>query len=52
MADQLLAGAIMWGGGNVLMHTALAAAVAAWMRHDARATARLDARLDAARAGR
>ena len=52
LADQHLAGAIMWGGGDVLMLSALAAAVAAWMRHEARATVRLDARLDAARAGR
>jgi putative copper resistance protein D len=50
LADQNLAGAIMWGGGDALMLTALAAAVAGWMRHDARATVRIDAKLDAARA--
>jgi cytochrome c oxidase assembly factor CtaG len=50
LADQHLAGAIMWGGGDFCMLVALGAAVAGWMRADERATARLDARLDAARA--
>jgi putative copper resistance protein D len=50
LADQHVAGAIMWAGGDVLMLTAVACAVAAWMRADARATVRLDAALDAARA--
>ncbi|HEU0131497.1 MAG TPA: cytochrome c oxidase assembly protein [Mycobacteriales bacterium] len=52
LADQHLAGAIMWAGGDVLMLSALACAVAAWFRADARATVRLDAHLDALRAGR
>lgn len=52
LADQQLAGALMWGGGDAAMLTALACAVAAWMRHDARETVRLDAQLDALRAGR
>jgi putative copper resistance protein D len=52
LADQKLAGAIMWGGGDVLMFTALCCAVAGWMRADARETVRVDAALDAARAAR
>lgn len=52
LADQELAGAIMWAGGDVLMLGAVAAAIAAWMRADARETVRLDASLDALRAGR
>lgn len=50
LADQNLAGAIMWVGGDVLMLTAIGFALAAWMRQDTRDTVRLDARLDAARA--
>jgi putative copper resistance protein D len=49
LADQQLAGAIMWGGGDFFMLVALGAAVAGWFRAETRATARLDARLDAAR---
>ena len=52
LADQKLAGAIMWGGGDALMLGALAAAIAGWMRWDARETERIDAALDAARAAR
>jgi putative copper resistance protein D len=52
LADQQLAGAIMWAGGDILMLTALFCAIAAWMRSEARATVRLDAQLDALRAGR
>jgi putative membrane protein len=52
LADQHLAGAIMWAGGDLLMLTSIGIAVAAWMRHDARETVRLDAHLDALRAGR
>ncbi len=52
LADQHLAGAIMWAGGDAFMLVALGAAVVAWFRAEARATERLDARLDAARAGR
>ena len=49
LADQHLAGAVMWVGGDVLMLAAIGLAIGAWMRADARETARLDARLDAAR---
>lgn len=52
LADQHVAGGIMWGGGDLLMLSAVGCAVAAWMRADARATVRLDARLDAERAAR
>lgn len=52
LTDQHIAGAIMWAGGDLLMITAVACAVAGWMRADARATVRLDAALDAARAAR
>ena len=52
LADQRLAGAIMWGGGDVLMFAALCAAIAGWMRWDVRETERVDAALDAARAAR
>jgi putative copper resistance protein D len=50
LADQHLAGAIMWAGGDILMLSALACAIAAWMRAEAQATVRLDAQLDALRA--
>jgi putative membrane protein len=52
LADQQLAGALMWAGGDAAMLTAMACALAGWMRHDARETVRLDAQLDALRAGR
>lgn len=52
LADQKLAGAIMWGGGDLLMFGALCAAIAGWMKADSRETERLDARLDAAHAAR
>jgi putative membrane protein len=52
LADQHLAGAIMWAGGDLLMLSSIGIAVAAWMRHEARETIRLDAHLDALRAGR
>ena len=52
LADQNLAGAIMWGGGDFLMLVAIGCAVAGWLRHEERSTAALDARLDALRAGR
>lgn len=52
LADQQLAGAIMWAGGDVLMLTSIGVTIAAWMRHETRETERLDARLEAARAGR
>jgi putative copper resistance protein D len=49
LADQRLAGAVMWGGGDLLMLLAIGVAIGAWMRHDARETVRLDSALDAAR---
>ncbi|HVF03398.1 MAG TPA: cytochrome c oxidase assembly protein [Frankiaceae bacterium] len=52
LADQQLAGALMWGGGDAAMLVGLGCAIAAWMRHDARETEVLDARLDALRAAR
>lgn len=51
LADQQLAGALMWGGGDAAMLVALGCGLAAWMRHDARQAELLDARLDALRAG-
>jgi len=50
LADQQLAGAIMWVGGDLLNLIAIGIGLVAWMRHEGRSTARLDARLDAARA--
>jgi cytochrome c oxidase assembly factor CtaG len=50
LADQQLAGTVMWVGGDLLMLAAVGCGIAAWMRVEARETARLDARLDAARA--
>ncbi|HVE63333.1 MAG TPA: cytochrome c oxidase assembly protein [Mycobacteriales bacterium] len=50
LADQQLAGAIMWVGGDLLNLAAIGLGLAAWMRHEGRATARLDAQLDANRA--
>jgi putative copper resistance protein D len=50
LADQHLAGAIMWAGGDLLMLTSIGLVIAAWMRHETRATVLLDARLDAMRA--
>lgn len=52
LADQHLAGAIMWGGGDLLMLVAIGCAIAGWQRAEERTTAALDARLDALRAGR
>ena len=49
LADQHLAGAIMWAGGDLLMLTAVGAAIAGWMRFDERETVRVDAALDARR---
>ena len=50
LADQQLAGVIMWVGGDLLTLTAIGIGIAAWMRQDERAAVREDARLDAARA--
>ncbi len=51
LADQQLAGAIMWVGGDLLNLAAIGISLYAWMRYEGRSTARLDAQLDAARAG-
>jgi putative copper resistance protein D len=50
LADQQLAGGIMWVAGDIVFIIALLAIVAAWMRHEEDATRRSDARADAARA--
>ena len=50
LADQQLAGAIMWLIGDLLNLIAIFVALAAWMRHEERATVRTDARLDRTRA--
>lgn len=46
LADQQVAGSIMWLGGDLLFLAALAALLAGWMRHEDRETARADRRLD------
>ncbi|MGH2698858.1 MAG: cytochrome c oxidase assembly protein [Actinomycetota bacterium] len=48
LADQQLAGTIMWVAGDFLFIGALVLAVLAWMRHEQRATQHLDRRLDEA----
>ena len=48
LADQQLAGTIMWVAGDFLFIGVLIFAVLAWMRHEQRATRHLDRRLDAA----
>ncbi|MCA1824727.1 MAG: cytochrome c oxidase assembly protein [Frankia sp.] len=48
LADQHLAGAIMWVGGDLCMLAALLLGVAAWARAETRAGIRADAQLDAA----
>ena len=50
LADQQVAGSLMWIGGDVLFLTALAAILAGWMRHEQGREATLDRRLDAQRA--
>lgn len=50
LADQQLAGAIMWLGGDLLFLAAVAALVVAWMRHEDRRTEGEDRRLEAERA--
>ncbi|HVF20674.1 MAG TPA: cytochrome c oxidase assembly protein [Mycobacteriales bacterium] len=47
LADQQLAGVIMWVGGDLLTLTAIGIGIGAWMRHEDRAAVREDARLDA-----
>jgi putative membrane protein len=51
LADQRLAGVVMWIGGDLLLVAALAAVLGAWMRHDRALGQRLDRRLDAGRSG-
>jgi cytochrome c oxidase assembly factor CtaG len=46
LADQHIAGIIMWVGGDMLFVAALALAVGAWMRYDRREAARIDRRLE------
>ena len=50
LADQQLAGGLMWVIGDLTFLVAILALVVAWMRADERAGARHDARLDAERA--
>ncbi|MFN2488598.1 MAG: cytochrome c oxidase assembly protein [Actinomycetota bacterium] len=45
LADQALAGVLMWVIGDVLFIVALVFAVLAWMRHDEREARRIDRRL-------
>lgn len=50
LADQQMAGAIMWLGGDLLFLAAVAALVVAWMRHEDRRTEGEDRRLEGERA--
>ena len=50
LADQQIAGAIMWVGGDLLFLAAVAGVVAAWIRFEEREAGRADARADRARA--
>ena len=50
LADQQLAGGIMWGGGDVAFVLALMLTVGAWLRHEERELVREDARLARAKA--
>ena len=50
LADQQLAGGVMWIAGDLLFLVAIVAVVAAWMRHEERTAADADRRADAARA--
>jgi putative copper resistance protein D len=52
VADQQLAGAIMWVAGDMLMLIAIGLTATGWVRHEGRETVRTDAKLDAARAAR
>jgi cytochrome c oxidase assembly factor CtaG len=49
LADQQLAGGIMWFVGDLLFLAAILGLVAAWLRHDEAGTARADRRADAER---
>jgi putative membrane protein len=50
LADQQLAGGIMWLAGDVVLITAILAVVAAWMRHEERDAPAAERRADAERA--
>ncbi|CAN5601650.1 cytochrome c oxidase assembly protein [soil metagenome] len=50
LADQQVAGGIMWLGGDLLFFVAVVLAVRAWMRAEDERGARMDARLDRERA--
>ena len=50
LADQQLAGGIMWLAGDVVLIVAILAVVAAWMRHEARDEPAAERRADAERA--
>ena len=52
VADQHLAGAIMWASGMFFMVPAMAVVLMDWMRTDEREAARADARLDRAETAR
>ncbi len=47
LADQQIAGGLMWAAGDVLFLVPLVAAIAAWLRAEEARGARLDAQLDA-----
>ena len=49
LMDQQFAGGIMWLVGDLIFLTAVLGLVAAWIRHEDRATARADRRADAER---
>jgi putative membrane protein len=51
LADQRMAGAVMWGGAMMMIVPALAFVLLDWMRADEREAARIDARLSAAPQG-
>jgi cytochrome c oxidase assembly factor CtaG len=50
LADQQLAGGIMWLAGDLLFIAAIGAIVAGWMRYEERTAARNDRRVEAERA--
>ena len=50
LADQQIAGSIMWLFGDVLFLAAIALILVGWMRHDERETARVERRVDRERA--
>ena len=50
LADQRVAGGLMWLGGDLLFLAALLLGVAAWLRHDERRAQRTDRLADAERA--